>query len=514
MRYGCFEIRTSCSSCGQSLPLNGPYRKVTCTACFSEISIPADIVSGFLNDFEEEYEGLEQGQGQGGTLMSGSGTYKYGTWRLPPRCSSCKKPLPVAEEVSEGPLRCSCGADYHLFPAPDWLKRDVPSVVFCITAGPPPGESGELELEPDEESVKPIVMSCPNCAGALSISAASERVMSCGFCNTEVYVPDAVWKRLHPVSETVEWFAGFEGSTLKQLQARRRIKDQKEEEEYLSGWKLRHAPKRAGRKLRPFLYGFGVFVLAVLAIALIMLITGTQPEEVSGKTASLFPVLVVIAAVGIPLYFVFRTSFSSKLGRGKECKAEIARLAEKHGWKHEAAEYKSTLGYIDDRYRGRDIEIDPGDDYAITVEINDSPFYLRTEPPGYPHDGVQRFTSGDERLDDTFPIRYATKLLAEEIEGSKEGAERVLAPLNWFLDRWSGKLGRMQVDWSEVGVHLTPGHIEVMDSGNRYLMPEDMEPLLEDMVVLAKAIDAIASGREPELPENPPEVEPVTAAEG
>jgi hypothetical protein len=38
-----------------------------------------------------------------------------------------------------------------------------------------------------------------------------------------------------------------------------------------------------------------------------------------------------------------------------------------------------------------------------------------------------------------------------------------------------------------------------MNSGNRYLLPEDMEPLLEDMIILAAGLDAIASGREPEL---------------
>jgi hypothetical protein len=482
--------------------VNGPYRKVSCSACFSDISIPADILSGFLNDFEEEYEGLSNGQGQGGTLISGSGTYKYGCWRLPPRCTSCKKPLPLEDSPARGLIHCpGCNAEYHRFEVPGWLKKEVPSAVFCITRSPPPGESGGIELKPDEDSVKPIVMSCPKCAGALSVSTGSERVMECSFCNTEVYIPDAVWKRLHPVTETEEWFAGFEGPTRKQLQAERRIRDQKEEEEELRGWKLRHAPKRTGRKLRPLFIGLGIFILVVLVISIIMTALGYPPEEVSAKMTGIFPVMIGMAAVGIPLAFVFRMMFSSKIGRGKGCKAEIARLAEKHSWKHEAAEYKSTLGYINDRYRGRDIEIDPRDDYAIEVEIDDSPFYLKTEPPGYPHDGVQRFSSGDARFDDTFPIRYATPELAERIESSTDGASAVLAPVNWFLDRWAAKLGRMKIDWSDVGVHLIPGHVEVMDSGNKYLMPEDMEPLLEDMIVLAKGIDAIASGREPELPD-------------
>ena len=84
-RYGCFEIRTTCGSCGSPLPINGPFTRFSCTSCFEDISIPEDRIADFLNDFEEEYEGLIEGQGSGGTLMCGSGTFKYGHWRLSPR---------------------------------------------------------------------------------------------------------------------------------------------------------------------------------------------------------------------------------------------------------------------------------------------------------------------------------------------------------------------------------------------------------------------------------------------
>ncbi len=49
-------------------------------------------------------------------------------------------------------------------------------------------------------------------------------------------------------------------------------------------------------------------------------------------------------------------------------------------------------------------------------------------------------------------------------------------------------------------MHLIPGHVEIMDAGGKYLLAEDLESLLEDMTVLAAAIDAVASGRESELP--------------
>ena len=69
-RSACLEVRPACSSCGQSLPGNGPYREVTCTACSSELSVAPDIPGGLPSGFE----GLVQGQDTGGALMSGCGT--------------------------------------------------------------------------------------------------------------------------------------------------------------------------------------------------------------------------------------------------------------------------------------------------------------------------------------------------------------------------------------------------------------------------------------------------------
>jgi hypothetical protein len=184
-------------------------------------------------------------------------------------------------------------------------------------------------------------------------------------------------------------------------------------------------------------------------------------------------------------------------GGPAKCKKALAELAAKHAWKHEGAEYKMTQGRIDEKIAGRDVEIDPDDDYAIEVELHDSPFDLKTDPQwSSPRDGLQRFSTGDPRFDNLFPIRYATPELVARMAESPEP----LAPIYWFLDRWEPKIANMKIDWSEVGVHLLPGGLKADRHSTRYLEPQDVEPLLEDMLVLAKAIDAVAHGRTPELP--------------
>ncbi len=500
-RFGCFEISTSCGSCGKSLPINGPYRKLLCTDCLEETTVSPDIIAGFLNDFEEEYEGLTEGQGRGGTLMSGSGTFKYSYWKLAPRCYSCKKPLTILEKAGNTVIKCSeCGALSYIFPAPDWLVKEVPSARYCCTPRPYSEDNSDKNLEIDESSEKPIVMSCPKCAGALTVSARSERIMKCEYCNSEVYVPDAVWKRLHPVMKTEEWFVCFDGKNKNQLEAERRARDEKEEKEELRKQRFKNVPEKAGSEFRP-VYGIILkLIIVAVAVGIVNTMLGNDFKNNTDFWSRYFTILTITLSILIPLWMVFQTMFSAKIGNRKKCKQAMARLAVKHGWKHEAAEYKSILGYINAEYLGRDIEIHPGDEYAIEVEINDSPFYIKTEPPGYPQDGVQRFTTGDVEFDNLFPIRYATPELAERIGKSPEEARLVLAPIYWFLDRWQKKLGRFIIDYSDAAAHMSYSYINTWNDSNRYVLGDDLEPLLEDMMVLSSGVSAVATGNDPELP--------------
>jgi len=491
-RYGCFEIRTSCSGCGQPVPVNGPFREVTCSSCFSSVRIPPDIIAGFMNDFEEEYEGRAEGEGSGGTLMSGSGTYKYGQWRLAPRCSLCKKPLVLPD--SPGEISCECGAKYFCYETPEWLAGLVPSLRQCISQEAPSSEGTSKDHVFTGESQKPVVMSCPQCSGALSITAASDRIMSCRYCDSEVYIPDAVWTRLHPVKKVQEWFACFEGRTEKQIAVERRLKDKKDEEEELKTWKRKTAPKRVRNRSRPYLiYVLGLAGLYLLTSAVVSFARGIGLVE---SIASLVPVFVMVAFIGIPLSIAFSAFFSGAPIEAKNCREAMAKLATAHGWEHSGTEYKRSIGSIRDKYKGRDIEIDPGDDYAIEIEVEGSTLFLKTEPPGFPPEDLRRFTTGNSVFDRIFPFRYAEPGLASRIESSPGEAGRILAPVFIFLDRWGARLGMMKVDWSSVSVHITPGCYEIMDMGGRYLPAEDLEPLFEDTVKLARGIEAISSGRE------------------
>ena len=506
-RYGCFEIRTSCNNCGQPVPINGPLLSITCSSCFETLSISADTLAGFCNDFEEEFLGFEKGEGSGGTQMGGGGTFEFSYWRLEPRCSSCKTPLPKPDTDVDETIACTeCGASHEVYPAPDWLRDLVPSAVQCYSVEREHPEEGRA-VKPVDDAAKPVVMGCPQCGGTLSITAQSERILTCDYCKVEVYVPDAIWTRLHPVRSTEEWFLVFEGKPPKEREAEQRIKDEQEEREALRRWKskpMRTAPKNMKPKMLriPFVIGFTLIaaVLLVILTTAIMLPLGYDAETTGTVAGKIMQVVIIVGIVAIAMLGSFHSNIAYRYGFPGRCKRAMAELAKKHSWKHTGAEYRTSMGFIDASYKGREIEIKPDNDYAIEVDIDDPPFSLKTEPPGYPPEGLQRFSTGDPRFDEIFPIRYATPALVKRMGESPEAQRKVLSPLYWFLDRWEDKLGVLKVDWSGISVHLAPGHTEKSFSNIRYLYPEEIEPLLEDMIVTARAIEAIVRGKTPKLP--------------
>lgn len=214
--FGCYEIRTECESCGQPVPINGPMRTIACSYCFHRVEITPDRYKSLLADLLEEYDELADGEGRGGQMISDR-TYHYGYWRVPPRCRACKKPLELGavDLGTSGELACPCGQRYASFPAPDWLIAELPTAAQCYCADREPqpveGADGTLELvEVHEDAPEPVVMACPQCGGALKITVESDRVHECQYCQSNVYIPDPLWRRLHPVKQVHEWWLGFE----------------------------------------------------------------------------------------------------------------------------------------------------------------------------------------------------------------------------------------------------------------------------------------------------------------
>jgi hypothetical protein len=222
-RHASIKARVDCSECGQPVPLDGPVRQAHCNMCQSEVAVRPGLWQGVLLQAEQRHETLLGGAVHGDKARHQGQEMTYELRVAVPACEECGAPFPaeVVSRVETLQFCCTtCGDPASTHPTPDWLRQRVPSAVQVVRTDvvAPEGGEGAVAVRPAEEAPKPVVMACPQCAGSLSVGVESERLYACQFCGAEVYLPDAVWRRLHPVKKVREFFVGFAGPTPREQQ--------------------------------------------------------------------------------------------------------------------------------------------------------------------------------------------------------------------------------------------------------------------------------------------------------
>lgn len=216
-RYAGFTLRTECTECGMPVPLDRPTRQTTCPQCHADIALPEEIWHHVLALFESDARPEPTRVLTQSEAIAGFNVH-YQVANTPPCCEKCGTRYPVNDlpAAAAQDFSCtSCGDPASVWPAPDWLRLHVPTLSKLVSTAPggasmPEGQPLDADVT---EQPKPVAMSCPQCGGALSITAQHERILPCLFCGADVFLPDEVWRRLHPVKTVQWWFACYEGKT-------------------------------------------------------------------------------------------------------------------------------------------------------------------------------------------------------------------------------------------------------------------------------------------------------------
>ncbi len=186
--YYSLKAEFSCPFCSQPVFINGPAKKVQCRSCLRATSITGAI----WKSIRDTSNGITRFMAPLNLLVEKS--------NHSPVCSACMAPLP-ADDVSRGSrsaLACpSCGALHETFPVPGWLKWSrYAEQVFCA----------DEEGIPGAEDTKPVSVSCIKCGAPLVVTAQTPRNATCTYCDTVQYLPDPLWRSLHPVKIKHAWF--------------------------------------------------------------------------------------------------------------------------------------------------------------------------------------------------------------------------------------------------------------------------------------------------------------------
>lgn len=204
--YAALEISIKCPKCDQPVPLSGPLERVNCPHCQNDIEIPHDDYwKDILKDVRESLSELAPGEGRNSTIFGTvNTTMLYG--REIPHCRKCKTKLELPADLSaSAEISCpQCGVKVPLTPAPEWARR-MDSKVLAFVGALIVDQSANKEIAVSE----PIIFLCPQCGGSLAIDG-KERLVTCQFCKSRIYLPDDLWLILHPAKVKERWYAVFE----------------------------------------------------------------------------------------------------------------------------------------------------------------------------------------------------------------------------------------------------------------------------------------------------------------
>ena len=210
MQYFVFKLLLSCGECGARFPLEGPALTATCTSCHSTIEVTTKQWKPIFELYRDAAEfQLTEGKTRGSALVNGEQQIwiRWGPAR--PSCVACHQPLPVdaVPPGGDGKLACTCGESVETFPPPKWLSDIVPEIVQLFGARREGAPSAATAVAV-AAGAKPVLFNCPRCGAGLDIAAESPRILTCQYCESDLYLPDPLWHALHPVKKrTPFWIA-------------------------------------------------------------------------------------------------------------------------------------------------------------------------------------------------------------------------------------------------------------------------------------------------------------------
>jgi len=197
-------ILINCKSCGREIPINSPALDFACAHCMATGTLTPYRFAEDLTDGAVQLEGqICHNPASGYTIRAKS------VRKLP--CSSCGAPVAVPKKAlasgAEVAISCKkCGTVQKGGPPPEWMSRSLPAVLGILPLSP--HKTRGTEVRESQESVM-STLQCPVCSRNAAIDALSARTVTCAGCKNELYIPDSIWCKLHPVVTAAPWVLVF-----------------------------------------------------------------------------------------------------------------------------------------------------------------------------------------------------------------------------------------------------------------------------------------------------------------
>ncbi len=193
-RFACIKLGNTCGNCKARIPVNGPLLHPVCPTCGAERNFPPQAIGSMLAWVAETKPR------SAGWLFHSGFHFTHKMTRTAPFCRQCETDLPLVPLGTDATIECpKCSASYATFPVPAAIQPFAGAArqLYC-------GERDGDERPARENA--PVVHPCPSCGAELTIGQETGRVHRCEFCGNDIFLPDEVWHRFHPVTEILPWF--------------------------------------------------------------------------------------------------------------------------------------------------------------------------------------------------------------------------------------------------------------------------------------------------------------------
>lgn len=188
--------------------INAFTEDILCSSCNKTNSFDAETWASLLESAIKEAPKFKIGEGQPSTIFRGEYSYNLTYGRQQPRCGKCKQDIDVTklEEYStQNNINCTkCQNPVFIRKPSELVTKCFSGVKYLI------GEDDDLLFVNTSDgklpaSSKPVLFTCPACAGNLQIDG-TDRMIECNFCDSQIFLPDDLWFRLHPAKSVERWY--------------------------------------------------------------------------------------------------------------------------------------------------------------------------------------------------------------------------------------------------------------------------------------------------------------------
>lgn len=192
------KARAECPECGSSVMLEGPWATMHCPSCRAETPVGYYWTKLVADALEKAPGGRRFAPRFAMDTSKPVTSLSYAVNKdQRPICSACDEDLEAADQVktgTDGTFRCGCGAVHDTFPAPKHMQGGAAQIFL--------GVREKEQLRPSKDAAaKPVLFNCTNCGGNLKVTTDASRILTCEYCDVDLYLPQALWNALHPVKK-------------------------------------------------------------------------------------------------------------------------------------------------------------------------------------------------------------------------------------------------------------------------------------------------------------------------